>query len=65
MSDEPILLIKRKPAGDFAGDKSWQVAPYRLRDEEHARKTVEWLRSSTGADFNYRIVSANAERSQL
>jgi hypothetical protein len=59
---ETLLMIKRKPVGDFAGDKSWQVAPYPIKDAEDAERVAEWLRSSTGADFSYRIVSANAER---
>lgn len=51
---ETILLIKRNPVGEFQGDKTWQVAPYAIRDERHALRIVEWLRRSV--DFTYRIV---------
>lgn len=58
---ETILMIKRSYVGAFAGDKTWQVAPYKCRDQAHAQRTADWLRDATGMDFSYRVISTNAE----
>lgn len=55
---ETILMIKRKPCGEFTGDATWQVAPYTVKNEQGALRIVEWLRKSSLADFEYRVVEA-------
>jgi hypothetical protein len=54
---ETLLLVKRLPQGDFTGDRTWQVAPYALKDAAAAERCAQWLRR-VGWRFEYRIVEA-------
>ena len=46
---ETILMIKRLPVPDieFRGDKSWKIAPYKLKDKASAEKIYAWLETTS------------------
>ena len=53
-----ILLIKRKPHLDFAGDKQWQVAPYKIESRDRGEKFVRWLKATVFGpmQIEYKII---------
>lgn len=57
---ETILMIKRAPTDGFGGDKTWQVAPYQIQDDAHAKRLLAWLQKTVlkNVPHEYRIVRA-------
>lgn len=58
---ETILMIKRAPMPEieFDGDKTWQVSPYSIQDEAHAKRLIMWLQKTVlkNVPHEYKIVS--------
>ena len=50
---ETILMIKRLPIPEkeFKGDRTWQIAPYEIKDEVHAERLLVWLKGSVFKDM--------------
>lgn len=49
---EVVMMVKREGL-----DKTWQVAPYPVKDEAGALKLVEFLRKAWGIPFVWKLAT--------